>query len=114
LSGYKQFSSLKSAAAARSTHKHYSRISTVSSIQKTLQGSANQPMSMEVARSCRNITKSYLVSFSLKVMTKNDQQRRQISEDQHQQSPTKTSKKLQDEPMPEHFSLSVGFYLYSL
>ena len=43
LSGYQQFSSRESAVVAQSTHKPQPWISDTSSIQKKLQGSANQP-----------------------------------------------------------------------
>jgi hypothetical protein len=74
LSGYWQFSSHESAAAAQSTRKHHSQISNSRLIQKKLQGSANWPESAELARSCQNTIRSSLVNF-YEVTTNNDKQR---------------------------------------
>lgn len=65
LSEYWQFSSYRSAAIAQSIHKHHSRISNNSSIQKKPQGSAKWTEYMEVARRCLDITRNSLVQFSL-------------------------------------------------
>jgi hypothetical protein len=91
LSEYQQFSSHKSAVAARPTGKHHSRTSNGSLIQKKLGGSANWPESTEEARTPPEV----LWCVSLYKITTNDQQRVARR--------TNTT---------QHHPLSVGFYLY--
>ena len=91
LSEYQQFSSHKSAVAARPTGKHHSRTSNGSLIQKKLGGSANWPESTEEARTPPEV----LWCVSLYKITTNDQQRVARR--------TNTT---------QHHPLSVGLYSY--
>ena len=67
LSRYSHFSSHKSATVAQYAHKHHSWISIYNLIQKKLQGSTNQPESMEMVRTHGNIIRNSLVHISTKL-----------------------------------------------
>ena len=109
----------ESAVIAQS--KPHSGISHGSSIQKNPQGSENLPKSLEAARIHQNTTRSSWCIFLYEFMTKDYYLGRQgkLMPQHHQwkpmkQSPVKTSKELQADPVPHSTIHCLLGYTYTI